>query len=331
MIRKRGSSSTGIRYPARKRQKTASSVLIVEGFVVTLMGLPISIRVKILNYFDEKKQQELRTLLVISKQFNATCKQPGIELNPLRHNGGNTFNFLQTMTQYQRNADTNNKLQRYCRIRVHGINKFNNFLHGAHLELITNNIIRMYGVETLDITIPLSSQTVVYMTNSLPLAIFRICPNLRAVDFSNVRMRGSLLRDCSRECHRLEKITWCHIHGCSHINVNGEGMESATNLREIIMDASFFYGRTDLGRMSDLNNHPHFFLFHRCCNQGLERLSIRNAIHAVYGQSKSSVSQNALIKFVRNVPSTLKWFRSDLTHDNLNMLRLERPDIELLN
>jgi hypothetical protein len=39
---------------------------------------------------------------------------------------------------------------------------------------------------------------------------------------------------------------------------------------------------------------------------------------------------NALIKFVRNVPS-LQWFRSDLTQENIDLLRLERPDIEFLD
>ena len=38
-----------------------------------------------------------------------------------------------------------------------------------------------------------------------------------------------------------------------------------------------------------------------------------------------------LIKFVRNAPPTLRWFRSDLTSDNMEMLRMERPEIELLN
>ena len=41
--------------------------------------------------------------------------------------------------------------------------------------------------------------------------------------------------------------------------------------------------------------------------------------------------RNALIKFVRNAPPTLHWFRSDLTLDNMTMLRMERPGIELLN
>ena len=41
------------------------------------------------------------------------------------------------------------------------------------------------------------------------------------------------------------------------------------------------------------------------------------------------VPQNALIKFVRNAPPSLRWFRSYLTIEIMNMLRLERLEIEL--
>ena len=43
------------------------------------------------------------------------------------------------------------------------------------------------------------------------------------------------------------------------------------------------------------------------------------------------IAQNVLINFVRNVPSTLVWFRSDLSTENIRMLQLERPGIELVN
>jgi hypothetical protein len=40
------------------------------------------------------------------------------------------------------------------------------------------------------------------------------------------------------------------------------------------------------------------------------------------------VSQNARIKFVRNIPS-LRWFQSDLTQEDIDMFQKERPGIEL--
>ena len=41
--------------------------------------------------------------------------------------------------------------------------------------------------------------------------------------------------------------------------------------------------------------------------------------------------QNVLIKFVRNAPASLRWFRSDLSEATMNMLRLERPEIQFVN
>ncbi|OEU18131.1 hypothetical protein FRACYDRAFT_268865 [Fragilariopsis cylindrus CCMP1102] len=110
-------------------------------------------------------------------------------------------------------------------------------------------------------------------------------------------------------------------------------MRTAKNLKVIMMDDSEFYNQDErefeVEEISDLENHrdtpnPNPFLFD-CCSTALERVSIRNA-----KSSGEVFPQNLLIKFVRNVP-TLRWFRSDLTEENMNMLRLERPDIEFLN
>ena len=43
------------------------------------------------------------------------------------------------------------------------------------------------------------------------------------------------------------------------------------------------------------------------------------------------IPQNALIKFVRNAPSSLRWFRSDLSQENIAMLKKERLGIAFLN
>lgn len=97
------------------------------------------------------------------------------------------------------------------------------------------------------------------------------------------------------------------------------------------MDDSVFY--CGLPRqLSDLDTdqYSNTFLFHRCSTK-LERISIRNAMYSPGIGTTTVVPQNALIKFVRNAPSTLIWFRSSLTQTNIDMLRLERPQIEFLN
>mmetsp|Transcript_29749 Transcript_29749/g.33368 ORF Transcript_29749/g.33368 Transcript_29749/m.33368 type:complete len:91 (-) Transcript_29749:31-303(-) len=84
-------------------------------------------------------------------------------------------------------------------------------------------------------------------------------------------------------------------------------------------------------RISDLNNLPPNFIVHECGSKVLERFSIRNAKYHKIDNTSGSVSQNMLIKFIRQAPATLTWFRSDLTQENIEMLTKEQPRIQLLN
>ena len=75
-----------------------------------------------------------------------------------------------------------------------------------------------------------------------------------------------------------------------------------------------------LKKLSSLENDEYsdIFLFHKCSKE-LERVSIKNITHG----GCFSVPQNLMIKFVQNTP-TLKWLRSDLTQDNIEMLQSEQ-------
>ena len=63
----------------------------------------------------------------------------------------------------------------------------------------------------------------------------------------------------------------------------------------------------------------------------LEKISIQNAM---YGRNNTAtrchLPQTALIKFIRNAPRSLCWFRSDLSQDNIDMLRSERSESEFV-
>jgi hypothetical protein len=113
-------------------------------------------------------------------------------------------------------------------------------------------------------------------------------------------------------------------------------MGMSNNLKEININNSYFWCYyVDRDKFADLYNHQELFMFHHCC-KSLERVSIRNMKYRMsFGtmddDQKLIFTQNVLIKFVRNSPPTLRWFRSNLTLDNMTMLRLERPGIELLN
>ena len=134
----------------------------------------------------------------------------------------------------------------------------------------------------------------------------------------------------SIQCDHLKIITWNNIINEANVDLNGGDIIFARNLKEINMDDSTFQMRQEV-EMSELNNHPTIYLFYLCGSRVLERVSIRNAKYRKIVNTYERVSQNMLIKFIHNSPATLKWFRSDLTQVNIEMLTKERPGIQLLN
>lgn len=301
---------------------------------VTLMGLPTPVRVYILNYFGDK-QEELRTLTLISEQMNEDCKRPDIEwkiipvfvLSPIKNeeDGGSTSDFFHNLHQHQQDDDTNDKLQRYRHMRVNKINRFDN-----NDYYYTN--IRMDRIESLDISLLSPIESGHTMGNSLPVTLTHILPNLREIDFSNTSFSNNVLGSFIQRCPYLKKITWNGNFKNSYIYADGRNMRYANNnVKEIIMNDSYFFtfGRTG---MFDLYKHHDTFIFHYC-SKVLERVSIRNARYFTRFQSTMHQApilfpQDALIKFIRNAPSTLIWFCSDLTQENMKMLQKERPGIE---
>jgi len=322
---------------AAAAQTTTTTATLVS----MLIRLPISIRLFIMNYLGGT-QQELVNLTLLSKGNNEDCKRPGIDwditpvfyLSPFKQDGGNTMNFIRKLHQYQQDDDINRKIQRYRRLVVHKVNDFHMF-SGEDIEVIRRNNIRMDEITSLDLSYPTPPTTVVY--NSWPIAISYIVPNVLELDFSNMGAACSILNIYSKNCPRLEKITWNRIPVTGYMHLDGSHFRFATHLKAIIMDNSIFYPGTqqEIMRWSDVKNHPSIFLFDELCNNRnsksvLERLSIKNGKYLHRG-CLISISQNALIKFVRNAPPTLKWFRSDLTNVKIKMLHKERPDIEFVN
>jgi hypothetical protein len=240
------------------------------------------------------------------------------------------------------NNQTNKKIDRYSHMRINDIDKFD-YIYEGDMERITKDV-QLEGIVSLDLSLPYPSSEkdlcnglTNALCSSLPNALSRVLPNLLEVDLSNnTFFNYTTLREFSKNCHLLEKITCHNIKEDFQLSLDGSKISLSVHLKEIYMDHSFFcYTYTQETDFSDLTNPTltkYFIFHHSCCKILLERVSIRNAQWCNYrwGNKPSSIPQNALIKFVRNVPS-LRWFRSDLTQENRNMLRLERPDMELLN
>ena len=296
-----------------------------------LMSLPAHIRVDILNYLGET-QHELLTMTLISKQVYKDCKQPGIEwkimssveIKPRPLQGGSTFALMQQLRNHY-HIMGNDNTRRFDHMKVIDAYKFD------LTELIDiPNYFKMGSILSLNMSTPFSMAEREDL--SIVSALSKILPNLREINLSNVCTGTDVLSTVSRRCPYLEKVTWNNSYNDKFVRLNGWSMRTATNLKVIMMDDSEFYGYDDQDPdaweeeemlLSDLDNHRNKFLFYHC-STALERVSIRNA------SFNSEFPQNLLIKFVRNVP-TLRWFRSDLTEENMIMLRLERPDIEFLN
>jgi hypothetical protein len=85
---------------------------------------------------------------------------------------------------------------------------------------------------------------------------------------------------------------------------------------------------------SDSNNGADWVLLREYPN--LERVTLKHATYLERYDTKSifdywkELPQEALIKFVRQTPK-LRWFCSDLTRENIAILRVERSEVEFCN
>lgn len=85
-------------------------------------------------------------------------------------------------------------------------------------------------------------------------------------------------------------------------------------------------GRDAIAASFQSTNHEdsdHHMLMH--CRT-LERLSIKNSMWFLNHNQYLPITEDMIIKFARRTP-TLRRLRSDLTAENVTMLKQERPDV----
>ena len=307
---------------------------------------PVSILINIFGYADPEL---VRELCGVSKQFrDIIYHNPGMEENrvvPLlsirpsenEPNDGGRLHRLVQQLYIQRD-----KLQRHREVQIIAGHKFE-FTNGhrnwkEEIENVVAKQLYFNGVLSLDISSPITTPTptptIDFWPSYLTILLAIILPNLRKINLSNAKMDGNFTLDCFlKQCSYLETITWNNIEYQSAVTLSGYQLRNGKTLKEICMDNSVFYGyHSHHGMFLDLENDEYSdrILFHRCSSTVLERVSIKNAR---YGRNNTTkiLPQNMLIKFVRKSPPSLRWFRSDLSPENMTMLRSERPEIELVN
>jgi hypothetical protein len=301
--------------------------------MVAKWDLQTPIIIEIVGRLD---QESLMNLSLVSKQLHdIIANEPGNKnkIIPVFEISINSKERLfQNLRGYFLNKKTAKKLQSYQIMRFNDLSKIETEIELAYSTLRTRELqqivfnVQMYGITSLDLSLPFPTS----YTNSILITTYALAdsfPNLREADFSNTGVDNECLRRFSENCPLLEKIT---IHNNdAGIGMWGYAMKASNNLKEIHMDNSKFHIWNKI-TISDLNNHQDIFMFHECC-KALERFSVRNIKYRYVSDDEKLFTQNVLIKFVRNAPPTLRWLRSDLTPDNMTMLRIERPGIELLN
>ncbi|OEU20208.1 hypothetical protein FRACYDRAFT_260262 [Fragilariopsis cylindrus CCMP1102] len=298
--------------------------------------LQTPIMIEILNWLD---QESLINATLVSKQLHKIICDDGhgienkispmIEISPTN---GSTRALLEHICYNVTDIETKNKMRRCLHMKVNDADKFDH-VTSKEVKAITEDA-QMDWILSLDMSLPIRigrhgwKHGYVY---SLLDGLSRILPNLREIDLSNISclLSGTML---TLHCPHLEKLTWSNSANDMFVLLNGQGLRYSNSIKEIIMnDSSFYCTQPEIDQMSDLENHRDTFIFHHC-SRALERVSIRNVKwRSVSTGIIDMVPQDALIKFVRNAPSTLRYFRSDLTQENMTMLRLERSEIELLN
>jgi hypothetical protein len=166
-------------------------------------------------------------------------------------------------------------------------------------------------------TATVSSTTAFQAKANVLKALCLLLPNLRHVNLSNLSVGRAMLDDLSSRCRHLESIT----SRCNLVFLRGPKF-SLPFLKELLVDDSLFV-RYDSWYDEPIAGEPVIFKY---CNRSLERVSIKNVLCRHDYKLEGPLSQGTLMRFVRDTPN-LKWFRSDLTPDNIAVLQAERPEV----
>ena len=329
-------------------QKTAAPHVVAAAAspLTTILVRPLL--VECLTYLDQPSLREVCLLSTVFLDIVRNDKRMEnhriikvLEIRPSKNNEDDEGRLIRLIQQLYHHRD---KLQLYREVRIIDGHKFEchllsnrNIVYDTVEEEYATKLaakFQLNGVVSL-VSIHSSSAPTSgpYVRVTDVLAV--MMPNLREVNVSGSRIDGFSLEKVSKPCSRLDKLTYDNVQPFTFVSANGKDMVYAKNLRELNMDnSSFSVADITRAKMSDLENsvsiyddNSTIFLFHECGSTVLERLSIKNAMWyrhtGGYNAKHTVIPQTALIKFIRNAPLSLRYFGSDLSQANIEMLRSE--------
>lgn len=151
-----------------------------------------------------------------------------------------------------------------------------------------------------------------------------VLSNLRVIDLTNVISDvGRAVGYFSQNCPSLTKIKW---NKCPFPMLCGHEFRDCNSLTHLTLDDTTFLESIFTGRQQVLQSYaadPSLYLFMKC--KHLTTLSIKGTRLGNFGP----LSQEMLMKMARQHP-TLRWLRSDLTVENIAILKKERPEVTFI-
>lgn len=196
-------------------------------------------------------------------------------------------------------------------------------------ENIREPLLQLPGVVNIDLSISQEAPNRNVHENCVS-SLIEMCPNLQYIDLSY------LLAAPYDVFPSFTSPTRVTSNGCRGLSIFGTIQQY--NITELCLDSASFTTNYSIdeatryyGTMVEDGGDASIYML-GTGQQALEGLSIKNAgwRHYQNGFDYEHFPQEVIIKFVRLHPS-LRWLRSDLTEENVAMLKEERPDIEFVS
>lgn len=299
------------------------------------IDVPPEIRNLILQHLSET---DLANYAMVNRQSCIDCAQP-----PLPQTRTATISCTQeNKTSLWNRTGTNPIVGILVKIQV-AASRFNDRFN--HIKVINHEgMPKVYRQEVKPITKRLTLPLVTHLDMSYPKEAehfmvrddkeiapsinkvwTQIMPNLEQVNLSYTQVSHLSLADLSSNCPKLSKIT-CES-GILNASVQGYDLDRCKNLKALYLTDTWLAANKK--ECEEIFIDPdHIACPFSKCIENLERVSLKDA--QFFDTKETHVvkpfTQIGLMKFVR-AAKKLQWFNSNLTAENIAILKKERPEI----
>lgn len=314
--------------PKKKKPRRGEAVCL--SFHQLQVSLTPEVRNFILKFLH---REDLSNAAMTNKQFRADCAHEDLDQTRCAVLSGCLLGVLTKLRQ----AQLDGRLGRFKHIKLIDINHsirlpfLRSVLGSVELELLSINL-------SLVGSLPFDSQQL--LCNQLFQRSSRL---LEEVDISNRLVYLGTITDLFFNCRRVRKLIGNNMQFVKpRVSFFPESRtfedlysSSFSSFEELYLENVLFLiqygdnnGYAEIFESTTNGNFPFCYF-----SQHLKRVSLFGAMSRHYvGTAKQLVpfTQTSLIKFVRGSPN-LQWFRSNLTIENITMLKCEFPHIVFLS